>query len=41
MLGRSPAGYGESLAAVLLHLVVFAAATFLLLWLQDRGRRKG
>jgi energy-coupling factor transporter ATP-binding protein EcfA2 len=39
LLGRNPAGYAGSLLAVLLHLVVFAAATFLLLWLQDRGKR--
>jgi ABC transport system ATP-binding/permease protein len=41
LLGRSPAGYGASLLAVLGHLLLFAAATVLVLWQQDRGKRKG
>jgi ABC-type multidrug transport system ATPase subunit len=40
LLHRSPAAYGVSLAAVVVHLVLFASATFLLLWLQSRGKGK-
>jgi hypothetical protein len=39
LLGRSPAGYGASFLAVLGHLVLFAAATVLVLWQQGRSKR--
>jgi ABC-type multidrug transport system ATPase subunit/ABC-type multidrug transport system permease subunit len=41
LLGLSPAAYGASFLGVLGHLVLFGAATVLLLWLQDRSKRKG
>jgi ABC-2 type transport system permease protein len=39
LLGKSPAGYGWQLAMVAAHVLVFTAATVLVLWRQ--GRAKG